>query len=277
MVQTPLTPWQEHHFWIEILADHAIFVRDYLSPSEHNFVNEANQFAMAFDELRAQLTPLKRDEPASSDAMISFSRKAYQLARAYFNFEGTIQRLRIRNEININLSPSYFNGTLDENEEYLRQLTFYIEGKVPPPLSLLDLMDLWLTDQVGHASLLIDILDPIEVEFITKAQTIQNQFRVYISKNRAMRGFLRFTPSGFRAQQRFADEVAHSIQDLNALVEEVMSLFKIDEVLNNTTLRFLEHHFPESCYFLAHLSHYAPSIPAPSCSLTKPSYLPPKE
>ncbi|MGE6299976.1 DUF2935 domain-containing protein, partial [Guptibacillus hwajinpoensis] len=128
-----------------------------------------------------------------------------------------------------------------------------------------------------HASLLIDILDPIEVEFITKAQNIQNQFRVYISKNRAMRGFLRFTPSGFRAQQRFADEVARSIQDLNALVEEVMSLYKIDEVLNNTTLRFLEHHFPESCYFLAHLSYYAPSIPAPSCSLTKPSYLSPKD
>lgn len=277
MNQTPLTPWQEHHFWIEILSDHAIFVRDYLSPSEHDFVNKANQFALAFEELHKQLTPLKRDEPASSNAMISFSHNAYHLARAYFNFEGKIQRLRIRNEININLSPSYFNGTLDENQEYLRQLTFYIEGKVPPPLSLLDLMDLWLTDQVGHSSLLIDILDPIEVELIAKAQSIQNQFRVYISKNRAMRGFLRFTPSGFRAQQRFADEVAHSIQNLNSLVEEVMSLYEVDEVLNNTTLRFLEHHFPESCYFLVHLSQYAPSIPSPSCSLTKPSYLPPKK
>ncbi|WP_394174270.1 DUF2935 domain-containing protein [Guptibacillus hwajinpoensis] len=78
---TPLTPWQEHHFWIEILSDHAIFVRDYLSPSEHNYVNEANQFALAFDELHTQLKSLKRDEPASSDAMISFSRKAYNLAR----------------------------------------------------------------------------------------------------------------------------------------------------------------------------------------------------
>ncbi|WP_270182286.1 DUF2935 domain-containing protein [Alkalihalobacillus sp. CinArs1] len=273
MNQTLLTPWQEHHFWIEILSDHAVFVRDYLSPSEHTYVNEANQFAAAFDELQTQLTSIKPDESASSDAMITFSQKAYKLARAYFNFEGKVQRRRIRNEININLSPSYFNGTLDENQEYLRQLTFYIEGKVPPPLSLLDLMDLWLTDQVGHAALLIDILDPIEVEFIRKAQSIQNQFQVYISKNRAMRGFLRFTPSGFRAQQRFADEVAHSIQALNALVEEVMSLFQVDEVLNNTTLRFLEHHFPESCYFLVHLSQYAPSIPSPSCSLTKPSYL----
>lgn len=32
-----------------------------------------------------------------------------------------------------------------------------------------------------------------------------------------------------------------------------ISLYQVDEVLNNTTLRFLEHHFPESCYFLVHL------------------------
>jgi len=60
------------------------------------------------------------------------------------------------------------------------------------------------------------------------------------------------------------------LQNLRSVVEK----YKGDRILNKTTLRFLEHHFPETCYFIKKLSEFAPDLQreGTSCSLRKPSF-----
>lgn len=70
-------------------------------------------------------------------------------------------------------------------------------------------------------------------------------------------------PPHFPLQIAFAREVSSTVLAFNQIVENVITLYKGKEVLNATTLRFLEHHFPESCYFLTKLSAFVPEMERP--------------
>ncbi|MFI8685300.1 DUF2935 domain-containing protein [Rossellomorea sp. NPDC077527] len=266
-----ITPWQEHEFWLGILKDHAYFIRDYLSPTEVKWVTQAEYYIEWFENVEKEMMKIPRDLPVSAPEMIQLSEWAQEVSYQYYTFEGHLLHLRLYNQVNLNLSPSYLNGTLAENREYLRILQSYTRGEEYPLLPLVDLMDLWLDDQRGHAALLVDILDSAEIDLIEKGNALMVQFSQFMVKNDMFKGYLHFTQPGFPAQIRFAEDVSIQVVAFTQLVEEVLNQYVNDEVLNNSTLRFLEHHFPEACYFMKKLSYYAPAIHYPDCKLTKPT------
>ncbi|MCK9858641.1 DUF2935 domain-containing protein [Paenibacillus sp. ATY16] len=59
----PISPWEEHLFWLEILDDHSIFVRDFLSPTESHWVVLAQQYSERFRYLRAAGEDTKPKSP----------------------------------------------------------------------------------------------------------------------------------------------------------------------------------------------------------------------
>ncbi|MFC4322953.1 DUF2935 domain-containing protein [Litchfieldia salsa] len=263
---------QEHAFWLEVLEDHAHFIHDFLSPSEVKYVEYAKQYIQLFQALRDKIAALESTLSPSSPEMVNIAREIYPVANGYYQFEGYLQRLRLENKVNLNLTPTYLNGTLGENLEYLRMLSYYVNGKIPPILPLVDLMDLWLEDQAGHAALLARALDGVEFQLVAETRNYMQLFQSFIVKNEAIKGYLRFTPEGFPIQLQFARDVVKAVIGFTEHVEKMVRLYKDDEVLNQSTLRFLEHHFPEACYFLRKLSYYAPDITYPPCTLTKPSF-----
>ncbi|WP_325176790.1 DUF2935 domain-containing protein [Paenibacillus alkalitolerans] len=273
LTASDLSAWEEHRFWVEILGDHARFVRDALSPEEAGWVAAAQAYIGDFRRLRESLSGLPPSAPASSAAMIRFAVESQGTAASYYRFEGGLQHLRIFNRVNLDLTPSFLNGTLNENQEYLRLLSFYVQGLNPAPLPLSELLDLWLGDQLGHALLLSRILDPVEIPLIERAEAVIRELQSHLVKNQAIKGYLRFTPPNFPLQMNFGGQVARSVAVFYNLVLEVISLYKESEVLNKTTLRFLEHHIPETCYFMQKLARFNRSfLTIPDCPLTKPSF-----
>lgn len=265
--------WEEHQFWLKILDDHAHFIHDYLAPEEQQWVTIAAQYINAFSRLRERLAQLDQQLPASSEAMITLAREIYPVAFGYFQFEGHLQNLRLRNEVNLNLTPTYLNGTLNENEEYLRLLHSYVRGEEPPVLPLTQLLDLWLEDQAGHALLLANGLDPIQADIIEQATKFAQTFRFYMTKNMQMEGYLRFTQPLFPAQSLFSRQIAETVVAFNNLVFNVVSQYKRDQILSRLTLQFIEHHFPETCYFLRKLAFYLPQdFTLPECQFAKPYF-----
>jgi hypothetical protein len=267
----PLTPWEEHLFWIGILEDHALFVIDHLAATETRWAEAADTYRRTFAQLRERLRGLDPALPVGDSGLAAFAREAHTAAYGYYRLEGELQRLRIENAVVLQLVPVYFNGTLLENEEYLRILGYYSKGKPYPPLSLYALLDMWLEDQLGHAVLLSDHLDPSELPLLEQTRKFIDAFQAHMVKNRAIGGFLRFTPPGFPAQRKFAFDVSVTSAAFYQLVERTIGEFRRDEVMSRATLRFLEHHLPETCYFLHQLSRFDSRIvPPASCYLWKP-------
>lgn len=268
------SPWEEHHFWIEILQDHAYFVCNSLSPSDSQHVRTAASYVQEFGRRLQQLEQLDPGLEPGDSKMIHFAQSVQPLAAGYYRFEGHLQAMRIRNEVYLDLSPTYLNGTLSENAEYLRLLSYFVNGKQPEPQPMVDLVDLWLEDQLGHASLLLNYIDVAELFWREQIMKYQQSFSALMVKQRQIRKYLRFTPPGFPVQQQFANELLAAVNGFTEVVEQVVALYLKDRVLNRFTLRFIEHHFPETCYFLRKLTRYAPDIKVTACSLTKPSFTP---
>lgn len=266
--------WDEHSFWLEMLQDHAYFVRDGLSPNETEYVEIARQFIGLYEGLLDNLRSIPRQAGYQDNQMIEFSRKAWQVAKNYFDFEGTLQSLRIDNKVNLNLSPTYLNGTLSENQEYLRILSYLVQGQEPVRLSATQIMDLWLEDQLGHAVLFENLLDPIEVGVNTAVQEYKRRFQLFIVQNHHLKNYLRVKQPGFARQQSFIYEVGKTTLEMNQFIKNMVEKYKENTLLNKSNLRFIEHHFPETCYFLASLSYYEPRLVAEigNCSLSKPSF-----
>lgn len=269
-----ITIREEHLFWLEVLEDHAVFLRDYLSPTETVWWQEADRYIGRFREAVAQAKLLPDDAPASAEIMITFARTVYPLADGYCRLEGHIQHLRLANQVNVNLTPSYFNGTIGENLEYLRQLGYWVRGLPAEPLTLTALLSLWLEDQQGHAILLQNHLDPVERQLALETDRFASLFASYRLENIAMEEYLRFTPPGFPAQRQFSAEVLATTKAFYDFVQRVVRQFEQTELISRATLRFLEHHFPESCYFMRKLSLFvSDSPPLDDCPLTKPSFM----
>jgi hypothetical protein len=271
---TAITVWEEHLFWLEILQDHAKFVRDHLSVEEEKEITIAERFFESFGIL---LNNLRQVSPAisySSEEQITFAKQAYAVAFDYYRFEGQLQNQRIKNQINLNLSPTYLNGTLNENQEYLRLLSYYVNGQNPVPLRLDQLLDLWLEDQLGHIILLRNLIDPIELAVERQTEAYAQRFQMFILQNHHVKGFLRFTEQGFPRQRELALEVGRTVIEMNQFIRLQVEKYKGDRILNKTTLRFIEHHFPETCYFIKKLADFSPELysEGASCSLRKPSF-----
>ncbi len=263
---------EEHLFWLEVLEDHAHFLRDYLSPVETKWWQEAERFIPLFQEAIRQAKGLSPLDTADAPNMQAFARYVYPLADAYCRLEGHMQHLRLWNRVNLNLTPSYFNGTINENREYLRKLTYWTQGVPAAPLTLTQLLDLWLEDQLGHAVLLNGLLDPVERILGMETDKFASIFSSYMVKNRAMQGYLRFTPPGFPAEAQFAKEVLGTVKAFYDFVQRIVVEYRNDQLLSKATLRFLEHHFPESCYFMRKLTAFIPdALPLGNCPLTRPS------
>lgn len=269
-----ISPWQEHAFWLEILEDHSIFLRDHLSSTEQQYVTVANQFIQSFGKLRAKLMAVDKNVSFNSTELIQFSKEALQIAADYYQLEGLMQNLRVQNKVNFNLTPTYLSGTLMENREYLRILSYYVNGQDYPLLPLVDLLDLWLTDQLGHTILFRNLLDPVEVLLLSQTDAYINRYRAYIVQNKQMISLLSFTPTGFPRQQRLSRQIAETTIEMYNVISGLISQYICNEILTRTTLRFLEHHLPETCYFLKKLSYYLPELEnqIAQCPLTKPSF-----
>jgi len=268
----PISIYEEHEFWTEILEDHAWFLLDHLSPTETRWVELAERYIQAFRQLRERLTTLSRDLPASAPEMVAFAKAAYPVAAGYFQFEGHMQALRIKNEVNLTLSPTYFNGTLNENQEYVRQLTALQQGVAPAPLPVTSFVDIWLEDQIGHALLLRNGLDPVEQSLSQQIELFMRRFQMHQLMHHHIKGYLRFLEPLFPAHRSFLIEVSHTVVEFQQLVEQAVEEFRRDELINRTTLQFLGHHYPETCYTLRKLAAVVPEIQVGTCSLTKPEW-----
>ncbi|WP_096200818.1 DUF2935 domain-containing protein [Bacillus sp. FJAT-45350] len=269
-----ISPWEEHSFWLEILEDHAYFVQDHLAATEQQYIDIAQQYIQAFGMLCQRLSQIDRHASYQSNELIEFSRESNKIVFGYYQFEGQMQSLRVQNKINLNLSPSYLNGTLSENQEYLRILNYYSNGQDFPPLPLVNLLDLWLEDHLGHAVLLRNVIDPVELSITNQTERFITIYQGFIVQNQQMKSLLRFSPPGIPRQQRLSRDIGKTTIEMYHFVNEVIGMYKETEVLSRTTLRFLEHHIPETCYFIRKLSLFAPEIrpQAMECPLTKPSF-----
>ncbi len=79
-------------------------------------------------------------------------------------------------------------------------------------------MDLWLEDQLGHAVLFKNLLDPIEIMISKQADSYIGKFQTFIVQNHHLKGYLRFKQFVLQDKQSLPLEVGKTIIEMSWFV-----------------------------------------------------------
>ncbi|MBM7554238.1 DUF2935 domain-containing protein [Thalassobacillus pellis] len=258
----------EHSFWLQILGDHARFIRDSLYPSETEDIAISKQFVQVFDDLLEKARQL----PASQAQ--SFTEHAGNTAREFRRYKLSIIRRLLEGEIGFHLTPTFINHMVNELEEYLLVIGYLSKGESPPVFHELHHHMLWLLDAAGHAGAINDTMDAVEQKMKKASDAFRRTFDDFYLKAVEMTGYLRANIDSFPALRRFNNQAKTEIKLFQTFLEELEEMELSEEVLSSFTALMADHMFREECYYLYKIAESTEGD-FPACDPTKPRVVDP--
>ncbi|WP_332690763.1 DUF2935 domain-containing protein [Halalkalibacter lacteus] len=254
----------EHRFWLQVLGDHARFIRDSLSPMETEFVQTAVQFIDTFDSL------LETSRQNVTTAQLQqLTEQANEQARAIRSFKLDIIRKHLIGNVTIQLSPTFINHMVNEVDEYLRILSYLLENKEPPICHPLHHHLVWLLDAAGHAGGITASLDLVEKQLQNKSEAFTERFEQFYIKAVEMAGYIRSNVDQFPALNRFNENVKLELLLFKTFLNELEELEMTNKLLGTLDQLMADHMAREECYYLIKLTK-ASGLEQPNCDPTKP-------
>lgn len=253
----------EHLFWLQILGDHARFIRDSLYPSEKQTIEKAKGYVSLWDQYLQQV------RQGNVQDMTAFSKNVGEKAREFHRFKLDLIERSLFGKVKIHLSPTFLNHMVNELEEYLLVLSFLGKGDVPPLFHELHHHMLWLMDASGHAGAINDELDGIEKRLKEKSHLFSKHFDQFYIKAVEMKGYLRTNQHSFPALTRFNNEVELEMKIFKTFLEELEEMEMNETVLSTFSVLMADHMAREECYYLYKLAETT-NGEFPECDPTKP-------
>ncbi|MCP3027697.1 DUF2935 domain-containing protein [Halobacillus sp. A5] len=253
----------EHSFWLQILGDHARFIRDSLYPDEREMIQQAKSFVNSFDEY---LNMVRNGQPGD---MEQFTKNIQEIVKQFRQYKLSILERQLQGKIGIHLSPTFINHMVNELEEYLLVLDYLAQGKAPPVFHELHHHMVWLPDAGGHAGAINDELDGVEKRLKEKSALFAKHFEQFYLKAVELTGYLRTNLDSFPALSRFNSEVDMELQLFKGFLRELEEMELSETVLSTFSALMADHMAREECYYLYKIAESAQGE-YPACDPTKP-------
>ncbi|KGX91821.1 DUF2935 domain-containing protein [Pontibacillus marinus] len=253
----------EHTFWLQVLGDHARFIRDSLYPSETEKINQAKEFVTVFDQY---LTSVR--EGNVSDFK-QFSKEVEGIVKQMRQFKLNIMEDQLQGKVGIHLPPTFINHMVNELDEYLLVISYLNKGEVPPIFHELHHHMLWLLDASGHAGAINDELDGVEKRLKEKSSEFTKHFEQFYLKAVELTGYLRTNLSEFPALHRFNSDVEVEMRLFKGFLRELEEMELSEKVLGTFSGLMVDHMAREECYYLYKLAE-STKTDFPDCDPGKP-------
>jgi Protein of unknown function (DUF2935). len=253
----------EHRFWLQVLGDHARFIRDSLAPGEAEDIQRAGTFVQVYD----QLLQVAR-EPLGGAALRDLGPMVYRHTLELRNFKLHLLRKHLSGQLAIHLTPTFINHMVNELDEYIRVLTF-LQAERTPEFDAFHHHLLWLPDASGHAAAIGANLDQVEMRLRERSRHFETTFAHFYLKAVEMAGFLRTQLDDFPALRRFNEQVEIELGLFRQFIHDLEQM-KLTNVLLATLMPLMADHMArEECYYLTKLSQ-AGAAALPGCDATAP-------
>ncbi|MGI8314067.1 DUF2935 domain-containing protein [Halobacillus mangrovi] len=253
----------EHLFWLQILGDHARFIRDALYPSEETGIQKAKEYVEVFDQF---LRAVRNDEMGD---LQEFTNQVGKVVREFRKFKLSLLERQLKGKVGVHLSPTFFNHMVNELEEYLLVIGFLGKGDIPPIFHELHHHMLWLLDASGHAGAINDQLDGVEKRLKKKSEEFMKHFNQFYLKSVELTGYLRTNLNSFPALGRFNNDVELEMKLFKTFLSELEEMELSETLLGTFSGLMADHMFREECYYLYKLAE-STQKPYPACDPTQP-------
>jgi hypothetical protein len=255
----------EHRFWLQILGDHARFIQLTLAVKEPHEIAKATYFIEVFDNLLAAARQLSADH----QALDLLNRQAYAQACQLRSFKLHLLSRHLVGKIDIQLPPTFLNHMVNELDEYIRVLSFLLNGQTPPASNPVYHHLLWLQDAVGHAATIICSVDEVEKDIQEKSKKFANNFEHLFEKAIEFAGYLRTNIDKFPALSRLNRQAELEMVIFLEFLRELEEMKLTDQLLGRLNPLMPDHMAREECYYLTKLAEVS-EVEKPPCMPDKP-------
>jgi hypothetical protein len=253
----------EHTFWLQVLGDHARFIRDSLYPSQTDKINRAKEFVTVFDRY------LESVRKGNIRDFKQFSSEVEAVLKKMREFKLSIMKDQLQGKVGIHLSPTFINHMVNELEEYLLVISYLRKGEAPPVYHELHHHMLWLLDAGGHAGAIHDELDGVEKRLKKRSMEFGKHFEQFYLKAVELTGYLRTNLNEFPALHRFNQDVEVEMRLFRTFLKEIEEMELSEEVLGTLSGLMADHMAREECYYLIKLAESTEGK-EPDCDPGKP-------
>ena len=254
----------EHRFWLQVLGDHARFIKDSLSPDERDEIQSAEYFINIFDQLLIQAR-----QPLTDVKIDALNREAFRYAKEIRAFKLDLIKQHLVGDIKIELPPTFLNHMVNEVDEYLRVLGYLMQNQALPVSHPVHHHLIWLLDAAGHASAITGSLDMVEKRLMETSDTFNQHFEEYYIKAVEMAGYMRTSLKQFPALSRFNFQVEAEIVYFKLFLRELLEMEMSNKVLSTLSPLMPDHMLREECYYLIKLAQSS-EVKMPDCDPTRP-------
>lgn len=254
----------EHRFWLQILGDHARFIRNTLSPVEKEEIEKAENFIMVMD----QLLNMSR-QPLSGEKLLELTKMVAKQTEKLRTFKLSLIKKKLTGKVVIGLGETFLNHMVNELEEYIKILDFLLKDKAVPEFHPVHHHLLWLADAAGHAGAINDSLDLSEKKLKQKGTAFQKDFEAFYLKAIEMAGYLRTGLLEFPALSKFNEDVELEMKIFKSFLAELEEWEMNHKLLGSFSALMADHMAREECYYLIKLYQSA-GTELPECDPTAP-------
>ncbi len=252
-------------FWLQIMGDHARFIKSSLSAEANNLVMIAANFIQLFDKWLDKARQ-GSDLIPGGDLIGEITSGVISLRE----FKRELLSDRLRNLPVTSLTPTFYNHMLNELERFLSVLTM----GTPEGLTKENILGehlLWSLDASGHAAALVSDLDKVEYGLRAEAEFFLIRFDELYIKAVELTGYYRSNPPAVQpVLEAFNFEIVKVIQDFMGYLEELKEKIIKDQVLSRLSPLIPDHMYREECYYLHKIAGFQSGIPKPECDPGRP-------
>lgn len=211
-VPQPLEPLniEELKFWLQIMQEHALFIKAGLTSGDSGLIDEAQEFHQEFGSLLQRVERTK-----SIKQCTELVAEIYTAVKEFYCYKRELLQAKLAGRLGGSNFPLFLDHISREAEYFLRLLDRMRSGRVIlKESSQTQESVFWLRLMGDHAKLISHLLDPTERGLIKVANEFSVQFDHLVLQGRDFASMLHVHEGEVRAFRRFILDVRTDVQQL---------------------------------------------------------------
>jgi hypothetical protein len=253
----------ELRFWLQIMGDHARFIKSSLNPDQTNLVMIAGNFIEVYDRLLEKVRQLSAvKEPHLTEIT--------QLTLSLRDFKRELLADRLKNLPTTVLPPTFYNHMLNELEDFLKVLAD-IETGGQNQGSIIGQHLLWSLDAAAHATSIGSDLDKVEYKLQEIAKKFEQSFDHFYIKAVEITGYFRSCPpSILPVLEAYNIQMTDQMKGFMIYLEDLKKGVIQQRVFGRLEPLVPDHMYREECYYLCKIAEFQPNLQIPDCDPGRP-------
>lgn len=247
-------------FWLRIMEEHAIFLRNGFPCERQDLIVTACGFEERMASLRREAENYGRMHEQERIAFLAAVRSSVQ---DFLAFKQLVLRLLINCSLGGSNYPLLVDHIAREAQEFLYEIA-RVSVVSPAALSLytevLREENFWIRIMADHAKFILHLLDPSERALLEKAEVFSDVFDQLLREAQDLESMLQASPNTFPTVSRFTSEVAERTRQFRDFKKTALQLISGCQALGLIPPRLAEHILEEAEHFLMRLKEIQSEI-----------------